>query len=141
MSASSHLHVRSRAHKTDPPKSHCILHCSFPCRAHGCAPSHALQIVFVSYFLTFCHVVHLEYNCHTNTFLILPSFGFSPPSEGLGEASPPPHSGLYPKLLSSFCELRQSLSTLTKVSRYTFLSKNFSKVLRASVLTFFSATP
>lgn len=87
---------------------------------------------------------------HTENFVLLnsplPSFG------GAGGGYPPIslrrrgrgrlyYSGLYPKLLSSFCELRQSLSTLTKVSRYTFLSKNFSRVLRASVLTFFSATP
>ena len=53
----------------------------------------------------------------------------------------PFYSGLYPKLSSSRCELRQSLSTFTKVCRYTLLPKNFSSDLRASVDIFFSATP
>lgn len=44
-------------------------------------------------------------------------------------------------LLKRIKELRQSLSTLTKVSRKIFLSKNFSKALRDSVFTFFSAIP
>ena len=51
------------------------------------------------------------------------------------------HSGLYPKLFNSFCELRQSLSTFTKVSRKIFLSKKRSRLLRASVDIFFSAMP
>ncbi len=51
------------------------------------------------------------------------------------------YCGLYPKLLSSFCELRQSLSTLTKISRKILLPKNFSRLLRASVETFLRAMP
>ena len=51
------------------------------------------------------------------------------------------YSGLYPKLSNDFCDERQSLSTLTKTSRKMRLSKNFSKALRASVDTFFKATP
>ena len=51
------------------------------------------------------------------------------------------YSGLYPKLSSSFFDERQSLSTLTNVSRKMLFPKNFSRALRDSVLTFFSATP
>lgn len=68
---------------------------------------------------------------------ILPSFNLS----SFNSSIFPSYSGLYPKLSSSRWELRQSLSTFTKSSKYIFFPKKRSKDFLASEPSFFSATP